>query len=258
MIAEIHNKISKDGRNLSDRLEDQLTGDFFGTLRYMSFNRGLKVILTEGVYPKSTADVISEIYKENWDVCFWRRSHNGLGEIDVCIEFEDYIIGIEVKLYSGLSSDDNISYSDSAENDDIIKESANQLNRESRMLKEWAPDKKKILLFIADEVSCQYVYKSVVNDRKLLNKDITFGYLSWQCVLDSLVNVEVRNDYEKLIIDDLQLLLNKKGFERFKGFVFDETSISTDYWKFRDNNDFNFNTKIEVGVEKYEFRKEYA
>ena len=37
LIAEIYNKISKDGRNLSDRLEDQLTGDFFGTLRYMSF-----------------------------------------------------------------------------------------------------------------------------------------------------------------------------------------------------------------------------
>jgi|GEM_PF-4181867 len=34
MLAEIHNKISGTGSNLSDRLEDQLTGDFFGTLRY--------------------------------------------------------------------------------------------------------------------------------------------------------------------------------------------------------------------------------
>lgn len=259
LIAEIHNKISKDGRNLSDRLEDQLTGDFLGTLRYMSFNRGLKVILKEGVFPKTTAEVLGEIDKEDWDVWFWRRSHNGLGEIDACIEFEDFIIGIEVKLHSRLSSDDDISYSDLTEDEDIIKESTNQLNRESRMLNEWAPNKKKILLFIADEISCQNVYKNVVNDRKLLDKDITFGYLSWQSALDNLVNVEVRNSYEKLIIDDLRQLLIKKGFERFNGFVFDELTISTDYWKFRDyNNNFNFYTKIEVGVENYEFRKEYA
>ena len=30
LIAEICNKISKDGRNFSDRLEKQLTGDFLG------------------------------------------------------------------------------------------------------------------------------------------------------------------------------------------------------------------------------------
>ncbi|MFU1797790.1 hypothetical protein ACM1RC_28260 [Paenibacillus azoreducens] len=33
MIAEIHSKISSSGSNLSNRLEDQLTGDFFGDIR---------------------------------------------------------------------------------------------------------------------------------------------------------------------------------------------------------------------------------
>lgn len=259
LIAEIHNKISKDGRNLSDRMEDQLTGDFFGTLRYIPFNRGLKVIFTHGVYPKSTADVIEKIDKEQWDVQFWRRSHNGLGEIDASIEFEDTIIGIEVKLYSNLSSDDNISYSDSSENDMILKESKNQLNREARMLKEWAPNNQKILLFVADEKSCQNVYSNIVNERHLLDKDIIFGYLSWQDALEGLEKVKANDCYEELMINDLISLLKGKGFERFKGFSFAKQSIDKDYWQFKDNNNkFSFNTKIEVGVEKYEFRKKHA
>ena len=35
MLAEIHNKISQSGSNLSERLEDKLTGDFF-VLRIMT------------------------------------------------------------------------------------------------------------------------------------------------------------------------------------------------------------------------------
>ena len=37
MIAEIYHKFSTD-------LEDVLTGDFFGAMRYMPFNRGLNQI----------------------------------------------------------------------------------------------------------------------------------------------------------------------------------------------------------------------
>lgn len=45
VIAELHNKISQNGSNLSDRLEDQLTGDFFGSIRYLPFEIGLKPVL---------------------------------------------------------------------------------------------------------------------------------------------------------------------------------------------------------------------
>lgn len=45
MIGEIKGKISSTGSNLNDRLEDDLTGNVFGNLRYMSFNHGLKQIL---------------------------------------------------------------------------------------------------------------------------------------------------------------------------------------------------------------------
>ena len=41
MVEEFYGKISRSGSNLSDNLEDKLTGDFFGTLRYMDFCDGL-------------------------------------------------------------------------------------------------------------------------------------------------------------------------------------------------------------------------
>ena len=34
MVEEFYGKISRSGSNLSDSLEDKLTGDFFGTLRW--------------------------------------------------------------------------------------------------------------------------------------------------------------------------------------------------------------------------------
>jgi len=34
-IAEIHGKISSSGSNISDRLEDLLTADVFGTFKYL-------------------------------------------------------------------------------------------------------------------------------------------------------------------------------------------------------------------------------
>lgn len=45
MVEEFYGKISRSGSNLSDNLEDKLTGDFFGTLRYMDFYDGLQPIL---------------------------------------------------------------------------------------------------------------------------------------------------------------------------------------------------------------------
>ncbi|WP_179863669.1 hypothetical protein [Bacillus toyonensis] len=46
MIAEIHGKISSDSSNLSERLEDKLTGDIFGSLRYLPYLKGLYQLLS--------------------------------------------------------------------------------------------------------------------------------------------------------------------------------------------------------------------
>jgi len=45
MIAEIHNKVSSSCSNLTERSEDALTGCFFGCMRYIPFNKRLKMRL---------------------------------------------------------------------------------------------------------------------------------------------------------------------------------------------------------------------
>lgn len=53
MLAEIQGKISRTGSNLTERLEDNLTGNVFGVLRYIPFSAALGEVLANGVYPKS-------------------------------------------------------------------------------------------------------------------------------------------------------------------------------------------------------------
>ena len=49
MIAEIKGKLSQTGYNLNESLEDNLTGNFFGALRYIPFDLALRNILVAGV-----------------------------------------------------------------------------------------------------------------------------------------------------------------------------------------------------------------
>lgn len=168
MKAEIHGKISSKGSNLTERLEDNLTGNIFGTLRYIPFSTALGKIFGKGVYPKTVGKRIQEIDKEFWadTIQFWPYDREG--EIDALIEFEDVVIGIEVKYKSGLSSDDETNNQEEVQE---MQQSFNQLARESRILSRKAPQKRKLLLFIADRMDCKNVYKDVI-ERKILDSDV--------------------------------------------------------------------------------------
>lgn len=180
MLAEIHGKISRQGTNLSERVEDNLTGNIFGALRYLPFHKGLGAILSKAVFPSSLANEIGQIQEEHWAdaIKFWPYDREG--EIDLFIEFEKMIIGIEVKLYSGLSSDDTV---DNTEQD--FEQSCNQLARESRIISRLGGQKKKILLFIADRYSCIQVYKDVTA-RGIIEPSVSLGYISWQDFLHAV------------------------------------------------------------------------
>ena len=108
MIAEIKGKLWQTGHNLNEMLEDNLTGNFFGALRYIPFDLALRNILSAGVYPSKVGDLIGEISADFWSdkIEFW--PYDKEGEIDALLNFDDTIIGIEVKYASGLSSDDDI------------------------------------------------------------------------------------------------------------------------------------------------------
>ncbi len=268
MLAEINGKISRSGSNLSDRLEDKLTGDFFGALRYIPFQKVMSLVLQQVKTVNGTVD-LNEVLKEDktdyWadKIEFW--PYHKKGELDARIELDNLLIGIEVKLYSGLSSDDDID--NSVSEDELEKEreaSEQQLARESEILKEWSQNKRKpaILLFISPEDNCARIAKET-DRRNILAPEVGFGYMSWEEIFEVIKNMgesNVFNAFEKVIIQDLIALFRRKGLERFQRFEIPEHEWSNKERVFGEVEDehvpvFNFQIGIEIGDgEYYEFK----
>ena len=150
MIAEIKNKAPRDyvGK------EDVLTGNFFGALRYTKFQDFLGECLLSAAsfnYPKDYErfkEILKSIDNEtfNENIKFWPKIKND--EIDLIIEFDKVVIGIEVKFHSGLSSDDEI-YNNVGANEDRSK---NQLSRYADLLIENYNDKEIVSLVGEDTI----------------------------------------------------------------------------------------------------------
>ena len=210
MVEEFYGKISRSGSNLSDNLEDKLTGDFFGTLRYLEFCDGLQPILCGALRISEKQQETSQTaiqlvenvnctnIRDEEHIKFWPKHE--LGELDVLLDFDNCCIGIEVKLNSGLSSDD-------------------QLIREAEILCDLAKDKEKILLFIAGHESCVSVYRAY---KAVIRKQgVCFVFASWEDILQSmkdLLNGGNESKYtfgQRLMISDLVRLLTRKGFDTF-------------------------------------------
>ena len=163
MIAEIYHKFSTD-------LEDVLTGDFFGAMRYMPFNRGLNQIFKNYVVSEDpqVTHILSNAADDDFNFEFWKRSENGLVEIDGFIPLTSVGIGIEVKYRSGLSGGD-------------------QLEKEAQVLDEWCNGKEKLLILIWEAEEAKAIY--IENKDKRVFRDVHLAYLSWQDILLGLDQV---------------------------------------------------------------------
>ena len=209
MIAEIYHKFSTD-------LEDVLTGDFFGAMRYMPFNRGLNQIFKNYAVSEDpqVTHILSNAADDDFNFEFWKRSENGLVEIDGFIPLTSVEIGIEVKYRSGLSGGD-------------------QLEKEAQVLDEWCNGKEKLLILIGEAEEEKAIY--IENKDK---RDVHLAYLSWQDILLGLDQVLISSSYEKKMIEDLKTLLREKGFVSFEGFSIDQPVVDKDICWTMDGNDF--------------------
>ena len=255
MIAEIKGKVNKSNTNLTELGEDELTGNIFGCLRYISFNKGMKKVLRNAIRPIKLQSLIDNIDACYWDdnIFLWDKVHeNGkLTELDVRMDFDELTIGIEVKYRSGLSSEDSKNEIDlSAEN------SRNQLSREARLLRKIAPHNRRILLLLADESVCAETIKDV----KVVD-GVNLGYVSWQEMLVQLKKLTDLDRFEQLIVNDLIELLEKKGFLRFENFDIPMDDINSQgYWQFNlieSKEVFAFQFDKTVEDKYYEFGKQY-
>lgn len=212
MIAEIYHKFSTD-------LEDVLTGDFFGAIRYMPFNRGLNQIFKNYAVSEDpqVTHILSNAADDDFNFEFWKRSENGLVEIDGFIPLTSVGIGIEVKYRSGLSGGD-------------------QLEKEAQVLDEWCNGKEKLLILIGEAEEAKAIY--IENKDKRVFRDVHLAYLSWQDILLGLDQVLISSSYEKKMIEDLKTLLREKGFVSFEGFSIDQPVVDKDICWTMDGNDF--------------------
>lgn len=252
MIAEIKGKVNRLNTNLTELGEDELTGNFFGCMRYIPFNKGLKKILKNAIRPVELQNMIEEADADYWDdhIFLWDRvkENETITELDVRMEFSSIMIGIEVKYRSGLSSEDE-------PDDETIsaENSVNQLSREARVLRLLGADKKKLLLLLADDLACA----DMIQGAKVID-GVSLGYLSWQEVFLQLKALTGLNEFEQLVAADVVALLEKKGFLRFSDFKMDTPDISdTDYWHFESPKimvPFSFGIDTFVEDKYYEFR----
>jgi len=256
MIAEIHGKISSKGSNLSDRLEDNLTGDIFGSLRYLPFDLGIAQIL-KAANIEALTECVNNTQLSFWGdkLKFW--PYHQEGEIDAFLELDNAVVGIEVKYMSGLSSDDDVDNS-LVNNDDVMEKSRNQLSRESRIVKEWATENRKaFLIFIAKESDCAAVCNNA-KQRVVIESGVELSYVSWEEILTQLKSINSENPFYAQILSDIVKLLMRKDFERFKDFYLsDNISITSDeYFSFEcSENRFSFKTDeiIDGGI-FYEYK----
>jgi hypothetical protein len=204
MIAEIHGKLSSTGSNLSDRLEDQLTGDVFGALRYIDNQVGLFPILQKSYFineqgGKNNLNFSNPIVKK---IKFWPWIIEA--EPDLLINFaensdKDAVISIEVKYNSGLSSDD-------------------QLVRQMRGLKKEYTEFRRIQIFLTTDIV--YPGELLSKFRNEANKeglgDTELYWLSWHDLPQTLEEgTKQLSKREMVIVEDLLKLFERKGFARF-------------------------------------------
>lgn len=218
MISEIRGKISQTGINLSDRLEDKLTGDFFGTLRYLPFEDGIKVVLSQAHFAdieerEQWNDLLSieKGYTANYN--FW--PHHSKGEIDLLIELKNTLIGIEVKYLSGISSED-----DPTKDINNYSESAHQLSRYSDMLEQLKGHRKAFLIFLSPYTIQRKLQQDLYKAYDI-SPNVSLGFVNWEDIHSAMINFRnsINSEIQQLIFEDIEQLLRVKQLIRFRGFT---------------------------------------
>jgi hypothetical protein len=222
MIADIYGKISRSSSNLSERLEDKLTGDIFGVIRYLPSEQLLLPFLRKAYWlnPDTRGRQSLELeFSTEPEIIFWPHHYPGI-EPDVEIkgtEFDQKIkILIEVKYKSGLSGDDNPTESVSA------NESNNQLIKQARALASDVEFNRKILIFLTEDGSypkeiLDRVSRILKSESKL--NDIQLYWLSWHDITSVITNIlicPILSIFEKRIVDDIFQYCNRKQFRRYE------------------------------------------
>lgn len=222
MIEEIYRKILHNE-------EDELTGDFFGTIKYIPFQEGLGKILISNL-ENDKANIIKKLDKPKY--YFWNKDDNNNRkfrkakdntEPDLLIvdEKNRIVILIEVKYNSGPSDSEEITQVEREENflnENFIKEDKYET----------------IFIYIAKDELCNVIKQRYNKDKIII--------ISWSNILETINrirNEEKNKEYIKEIFEDIGKLLEVKNFEQFKGFSNNIREVNKLYYEFEKEEDKN-------------------
>lgn len=224
-IAELHGKISSLGANVTDTSEDLLTSDVFGCIRYVPPDSGLmQFVETAKALSGETLNVPRPIMLVHWS--FWpsiRFPRRKPCEPDVVIGLETpsgiHIVMVEAKYLSGKSSRED---EDERPNDQLARELDNLELLEPNDL-EWNTTKVVIgrsLLYLTQDASIpsRAIQESLKEYRRKRNQHGRIYWTSWRH-LAVVLEEESQNldEYQSIVIEDIRLLLEKKGLTMFRG-----------------------------------------
>jgi len=226
-IAEIHGKISETGTNLSERMEDLLTSDIFGCMRYLPVQKALVPFLqiARSLYG-NTLIIQGEVVKVHYSFWPWLKLSDRIPcEPDVVVGLETgknqlHLVFIESKYYSGLSSEED----ERDEPNDQLARELDNLDVVSCANLGWKTHSEitaRSLLFVTQDMGIpqDVLVQSLDEYERKRNKHGDIYWASWRSLPSILEqNLEKESVTENIaVMADMLSLLLRKGLIMFSG-----------------------------------------
>lgn len=226
-IAEIHGKISDSGTNLSERMEDLLTSDVFGCMRYLPAEKALIPFLNTARSLDGNAFIIPrKIVNVHYSFWPWLKSPGRVPcEPDVVLglETEDrhvHLVLVEAKYYSSLSSEED----ERPEPNDQLARELDNLEALSCAILDWKTQSdiaSRTLLFVTQDTGIprDLLAQSLAEYSRKRNRDADIFWTSWRflpSILEQSIEKE-RVTENTAVLEDMLKLLLRKGLIMFHG-----------------------------------------
>ncbi len=220
-MAEIHGKISETGTNLSERMEDLLTSDTFGYMRYLPAQKVLIPFLRRASsFHSNTLKVPDKITKVHYSFWPWLKLVGRIPcEPDVVLGLETeenhvHLILVEAKYYSGLSSEED----ERVEPNDQLARELDNLDVVSCATLGWGTHLEiasRALLFVTHDMGIprDLLVKSLAEYGCKRNKNGDIFWASWRflpSILEQNLEKESVPENRAVMADMLALLLRKR------------------------------------------------
>jgi hypothetical protein len=227
-IAELHGKLApKRTGGFYERMEDLLTSDVFGTMKYAGWEAGFLNWLRSATAPMENFRTASLILPKDEEISFaeyrfWPTLKSGR-EPDLLIAIHQKssklaLIIIEAKYLSGPSNIEmdgefTVAGLTGDQIADQINDFPDTLNESSR-----SAISARIHIYLTAHHSCPMETFQDSN-KNIRRKDVSYFWLNWQALTSFLDSELPRLDEKpKLLVQDLIDLLKRKDLVPFRGF----------------------------------------